>query len=347
MAESLLAHLYSRIRGSQEDVATLSLQYIISSNEKLNEAYNRLICNAIKKDIGTDITYSCQSVGENSERPDMSGVDRNGKEVILCEMKFYAGLTANQPNGYLDRLIKEGGQALVFVCPEQRKTSLWTKVKELCAADGKEVVEGDHYNALVCGIALAVLSWGEVIATLKSTAESLHLTVLSDIDQLAGFCEMMDSTAFIPFSPEDFGPENARKEERHFTVLDRLYDVIVDREDLKADGKGLKTTPSRNGYIKYLRIGEYQCALMYNRNAWMDKTSAETPFWFYLSDEDWKQSENLQKRLRTIPEYERNIINDKISIALHAPTDVTLDEVATEMLRQIIDYKNKYYDHVK
>ena len=110
MAESLLAHLYSRIKGSQEDVATLSLQYIISSNSNLNEAFNRLICNALKEDIGTDITYSCQSVGENSERPDMSGVDKHGAEVILCEMKFYAGLTSNQPNGYLDRLIKENGK---------------------------------------------------------------------------------------------------------------------------------------------------------------------------------------------------------------------------------------------
>lgn len=83
MAESLLAHLYSGIKGSQEDVATLSLQYIISSNSNLNEAFNRLICNALNEDIGTDITYSCQSVGENSERPDMSGVDKHGAEVIF------------------------------------------------------------------------------------------------------------------------------------------------------------------------------------------------------------------------------------------------------------------------
>ncbi|MCR5822826.1 MAG: hypothetical protein K6G60_00175 [Lachnospiraceae bacterium] len=344
MAESLLAHLYSRIRGSQEDVATLSLQYIISSNEKLNEAYNCLISNAIRKDIGTDITYSCQSVGENSERPDMSGVDRNGKEIILCEMKFYAGLTANQPNGYLDRLIKEGGQALVFVCPEQRKTSLWTKVKELCVADGKEVVEGDHYNASVCGIAMTVLSWGEVVETLKRTASAVCAEMLSDIEQLSGFCNMMDSTAFIPFSPEDFGPENARREERHFRVLDRLYDLIVGNEELNADSKGLKATPSRNGYTRYLRIGDYQCALMYHRGAWLDKTSAETPYWFYLCDESWRQSEGLQKRLRAIPEYERIDIDGKMSIALHAQTDVTLDEVATEMTRQIIEYKSKYYD---
>ncbi|MCR5586090.1 MAG: hypothetical protein K6F77_00975 [Lachnospiraceae bacterium] len=61
-----------------------------------------------------DITYSCQSVGENSERPDMSGVDKDGREIVLCEMKFYAGLTSNQPNAYLDRLIKENGKALIY-----------------------------------------------------------------------------------------------------------------------------------------------------------------------------------------------------------------------------------------
>ena len=56
MAESLLAHLYSRIKGSQEDIATLALQYIISSHDKLNEAFNRIIGDATKADIGTDIT---------------------------------------------------------------------------------------------------------------------------------------------------------------------------------------------------------------------------------------------------------------------------------------------------
>jgi len=35
MANSLLAHLYSHIKGSQEDVATLSLQYILSNYEAL------------------------------------------------------------------------------------------------------------------------------------------------------------------------------------------------------------------------------------------------------------------------------------------------------------------------
>ena len=115
MAGALLAHLYSRINGSQEDVATAALQYIISSSAELKRAFNKLLADVIKIEFDPDTRYSLQSVGKNKERPDMSGADSDGKEIILCEMKFYAGLTFNQPNTYLDRLKEENGKALVFV----------------------------------------------------------------------------------------------------------------------------------------------------------------------------------------------------------------------------------------
>lgn len=338
MAESLLAHLYSRIKGSQEDVATLSLQYIISSNDKLNEAFNRIICDAVKADIGMDITYSCQSVGENSERPDMSGVDKDGRETVLCEMKFYAGLTSNQPNAYLDRLIKEKGKALVFVCPEQRRVSLWSKVKELCREDNKELSDEDGYRVNVNGIAMTVLSWAEIIETLRRTAASSAVEALPDIAQLSGFCEMMDSTAFIPFSSEDLGPEIARREERYYQTIDRLFDVIMSNKAIKASAKGLKASPNRSGYTRYLKINDYTAALMYNRTAWMSKTSVETPFWFYFNDDEWNQTEALQGRLRAIPEYERETLDSRIVIALRPLMDAPIDDVANNMMNQILKF---------
>ncbi|SEQ09008.1 PD-(D/E)XK nuclease superfamily protein [Lachnospiraceae bacterium RM5] len=336
MAESLLAHLYSRIRGSQEDVATLSLQYIISSNKKLNEAFNKMICDAIKLDIGTEITYSCQSTGENNERPDMSGLDEDGREVVLCEMKFYAGLTPNQPNAYIERLVKENGKALVFVCPEERRVSLWSKVIELCREDNKELSDEDSYRVNVNGIVMTVLSWAEIIETLRRTAASVAIEALPDIAQLSGFCEMMDKTAFIPFSQEDMGPEIARREERYYQVVDRLFDVLVANKEIKASAKGLKASPNRSGYTRYLRIYEYTVALIYNRNAWMSKTSMETPFWFYFNDDKWEQSEVLQKKLRAIPEYEREMIGSRIVIALRPALDATIDDVVNDMMSQML-----------
>ncbi len=264
-------------------------------------------------------------------------MNSEGKEVILCEMKFYAGLTSNQPNGYLDRLIKEGGKALVFVCPEQRRVSLWKKVKDLCEEEGRTLSSEDRFCAVVDGISMSVISWAEIIETLRRTAASSAVEALPDIAQLSGFCEMMDSKAFVPFSSEDMGPEIARREDRYYQVIDRLFDTLVANKDIKASGKGLKASANRNGYAKYLRIGDYTAALVYDRTAWMDMTSAETPFWFYFNDDEWSQTDRLKAKLSAIPEYERTVIANSISIALHPLLDAQLDEIVADMMRQILE----------
>lgn len=340
MATSLLAHLYSRIKGSQEDVATISLQYIISSSDKLNIAFNQLVSSFLDVKINDEVSYSCQSVGDNNERPDMSGVDDNGNEVILCEMKFYAGLTSNQPNGYLDRLVKENGKALVFVCPEQRRLSLWSKIKELCKEAGKILTDEKEYRVKANGIAMTVISWREIIEMLERTAASVAIEALPDIAQLKGFCEMMDSTAFIPFSSEDIGPETARKEERYFQVIDRVFEKLISNEAICADAKGLKATPQFFGYIRYIRIDGHVCGLIYSRKLWMDRNSAETPFWFYFTDADgYKQSEELQLRIRSLPEYSRDMSG--YNYPLYLPFNAQLDEIADSMMKQILDFIKK------
>ena len=336
MSESLLAHLYSRIKGSQEDVATMSLQYILASSEKLLETFNRLLSDTLKTNIESVVSYSCQSVGENSERPDMSGINKDGNEVVLCEMKFYAGLTSNQPNGYISRLKTNGGKALVFVCPEQRRVTLWSKILDLCRDEGRAISEEDDRRANVDGISMAVVSWAEVIDTLRRVASSTEVEALPDIAQLSGFCNMMDSTAFIPFSSEDLGPEIARREERYYQVIDRLFDVLVSNKSINATGEGLKASATRNRYARYMKINDYPVALLYSRPTWMNPSSVETPFWFYVNDNDWNQPEEMRLKLRSIPERERDIIADKIAVALHPLLDVTLDEIANDMMNQIL-----------
>ena len=82
MANSLLAHMYSRIRGSQEDVATIALQYLVSQSNDLNRAFTHLLESKLQAEISESLQYTCQSVGEDRERPDMAGTDRNGNEVL-------------------------------------------------------------------------------------------------------------------------------------------------------------------------------------------------------------------------------------------------------------------------
>lgn len=335
MAESLLAHLYSRIKGSQEDVATLSLQYILTLSPVLNESFSRLLFNSIRREYVAGIDYKCQSVGDKKERPDIAGIDTDGNEVILCEAKFYAGLTSNQPNTYLDRLIKNEGTALVFICPEARRISLWSKVVGLCA--GRQIENISEYCVNVDGIAMSLISWNEIIETLKTAASASAISAVPDISQLEGFCSMMDRTAFIPFSSEDFGPEIAIKEERYYQVIDSLYDKLVANKDIETSSKGFKASPYRSGYSRYIKICGLGICLMYSRAAWINNTSFETPFWFSICDDEWKQSKGLLEKLNTIKEIEKHS-SDNIYLALHPALNVPLDDVAEDMMNQIIEY---------
>ena len=58
----------------------------------------------------------------------MTGLDAVGAERLFIENKFWAGLTENQPAGYLDRLRAEGGAVLLFVVPTKRLPILWPEL---------------------------------------------------------------------------------------------------------------------------------------------------------------------------------------------------------------------------
>ncbi|MDR0865122.1 MAG: hypothetical protein LBO74_09370 [Candidatus Symbiothrix sp.] len=86
---SLLGQFYTRIKGSQEDIASEGLTYILQRSASAREALKKII----QLDSGLsfdDINFITQSVGEKLERPDISGIDKERKEVIILEAKFWA-----------------------------------------------------------------------------------------------------------------------------------------------------------------------------------------------------------------------------------------------------------------
>ena len=346
MANSLLAHLYSHIKGSQEDVATLSLQYIVSSAPKLNREFTRLLSRALCIDIGSEeLNYSCQSVGKNQERPDISGVDVNGKEQVLCEAKFYAGLTENQPNGYIDRLKKEDALGLVFICPAARKTTLWSKLLDLCKE--RSIVAVEEFCVAVDNVRMSIITWSEIVDSLQRVASSEVPDAVPDIFQLDGFCKMMDRESFIPFSDEDFGPISAIKEERHYQVLDEVFNLLISDKTLKASSKGLKATAYRNGYVRYIRVLGHALSINYDRRLWRAAGSEETPFWVEIMSDEFKQPSEYSKAFSRYPKAQKETLNDGIALALYPPTNAALDEVAAEIASQIVTYINELEDSLK
>lgn len=336
MATSLLAHLYSHIKGSQEDVATLSLQYIVSRSAVLNQEFTRLLCNALHGVVHTVLNYVCQSVGENRERPDLAGIDATGKEHILCEAKFYAGLTENQPNGYLDRLQQERDCGLVFICPAARRVTLWSKLLELCRE--RIVTTVAEYCVEVDGVRMAILTWADIIESLRHAAASAAPDMLPDIYQLDGFCKLEDSEAFLPFSAEDFGPENAIREQRHYQVLDAVANALLTDKSILASTKRLRATPYWDGYVRYIRVMKYTLSIRYDRRMWRSAESVETPYWVVIKDDNWKQPAAYRKALNGYQESWKEKQDDDIALALFAPINASLDEIAVEIKKQIIDY---------
>ena len=85
MAYSLLAHLFPYIKGSQEDIATFSLQYLLTQSEKLNSAFTKRVADCMSVSFENTLKYDCQVTGDSNEkeRPDMAGFDSEGNELHL------------------------------------------------------------------------------------------------------------------------------------------------------------------------------------------------------------------------------------------------------------------------
>ena len=343
MAYSLLAHLYPHIRGSQEDIATYSLQYLLLQSKDLNRAFTKRISDILHIESEETLQYVCQATGksEEKERPDMAGLNVEGKEEILCEMKFYATLTANQPLTYLDRLNDCDGKGLLFVCPSARLTNLWAKLNELC--EEREVEEIDEHCIKVDGISLAIITWAEIIELLKHVASSSALELVADIAQLEGYCNQLDSEAFIPFSAEDLSAEMANKGERYYQVIDEVIELFCADKNHQTSKKGVKATGYRKGYTRSLLIDGMTFTLNYDRDMWKNPECVETPFWIAIRDKDWDQDDIMIKKHDVFPENKKQMFWGMIFLALEPIQNATFSEVCEDIKSQI----EKYMEIVK
>lgn len=341
---SLLAHLYSRIKGSPEDIATMSLCYVLENSESAKQVF----CNYLSSISGIenipDLYFKTQVSGENSERPDLVGSDRNNDEVLLCEAKFWAGLTKNQPLAYLERLRKSENsmeKALVFICPKARIISLWGELTRIINAS--EAVKSDESQELkrvkVGGVLMTIVSWGEIVNIIMQALSAEHSPIFSDVQQLQGLCERMDEEAFLPFSQEDFGIDKAQRILSFYNIVDKVAGELIN--NMGASSKGLKATSQYGGYSRYLRIGDFGISIRYSCNYWI--SLAETPFWLTIKEienDTWIFAREAREKLKS---YENNIPKklfynenwQELLIPLYVPAYAYEDEVVNAIFETV------------
>lgn len=254
---SILAHLSGRITTHQELLATEGLTYILQHSESCRKVIAQLALRAGCR-IREIVSFRSESSGDNRERPDIVGSDKHGVESLIIEGKFDAGLTDNQPNGYIGRLQKAETGLLLFVVPELRVNRLWHEVSERAKIENSIDEEGMVFDgAKFCQVnrnqILMMISWRELLDLMMHAAQTAAESSTADIHQMQSLCQTIEGAAFLPFSSEEL--TSIRLPKRNRDLCD-LTDAIVDR--LRQTGElsvdGLRATPVRHGYLRYVNI---------------------------------------------------------------------------------------------
>ena len=248
--QSLLGQFYTRIRGSQEDIASEGLTYILQRSKAARVGINKMLKSDFSLDF-EDLNYTTQNSGEKLERPDISGYDINGKEVLILEAKFWSSLTDNQPLEYLNRLTQNS--ALVFICPTLRVRTIFDEIlkrvtnSQLIFSPNPET----HSITFQGNKHISVKTWDSVLATVRDhLVQSNETLLISDIDQIRGFYDTIDSNSFLPLQDDDLSPKNARRINSFYELLAKVVDELRKRGIL--DTQGLTSTGQRRGYTQNL-----------------------------------------------------------------------------------------------
>lgn len=338
---SLLGQFYTRIKGSQEDIASEGLVYILQRSSAARLALSKII----QADCGVffeDISYRPQSIGEQQERPDISGLDKQGAEVLILEAKFWAALTENQPITYLNRL--GSGSVLMFVCPTLRVRPVYNELLMRLRKAEINFVSDDNAHSLTLDHdkKLIVKTWQEILGIIR-----LHLVqdneqvLLSDIDQLIGFCETIDNNSFHPYQSDDFAPSIAKKINSFYDLADKVIDELKKRG--LADTNRLKATPQKYGYARYFYLGSMSLSFNVWFNYW--ERVADTPFWLRICDvsesQYFVQSDSFKAKIKNVASKNSIMAYENISKEVYLPIfpllDKTEDVVIADISEQIMN----------
>lgn len=299
--QSLLGQFYNRIRGSQEDIASESLVYILKQSIDSRKVINQIIQTDTNL-IFSDLSYQTQNVGKDLERPDITGKDNIGKEVLIIEAKFWASLTHNQPNAYLKRL--RDNSILMFLVPTLRTRNIFEEVRNRISEEYKDFTSNTENLSILIKSSqkhIIIKSWNEVLNSIKFKIEQTNnINLLSDLNQIIGLCEKIDQNSFQPITDEDLSPKIPKNINSYYEIVDKVVDELKNRNS-KVSIKGLIKTPQRYGYHRYFSINELGMNFALKLDLW--EKHADTPFWLSISvvqERAWLRTETLANFIESL-----------------------------------------------
>jgi hypothetical protein len=334
----LFGHLASRFSTYPENLATEALAFIVGRSPAMREAVRRLVA---RTGIGLPPLerFRSQAGDGQGNIPDLIGLDAMGAERLFIENKFCAGLTENQPAGYLERLPAEGGAILVFVVPSKRLPIVWAELARSAMSravqlpDPEQLASDLRFARLTSSTALAATTWGAVLDSIEAAARaSGETSAAADIAQLRSLCDVMDNEAFLPVRMEEL--TNLEVPRRLIGLADLIPDLTEQAVMLGiADRTGLRETPGRYSSGRFLKIGPAGAWLGIDHKKW--SRYGITPLWIFFSNSEWGRARFVLKALKAWTPPSLFEEDGCPLIPLTVVPSVTRDRVLEDLLDQL------------
>jgi hypothetical protein len=285
---TLLAALTFRLSTHPENIATEALMHVLRAHPSSVGALLEHLSHSGLPKLSA-LTFKSQVHGLDGSIPDLIGCDSNGEEILILEAKFWADLTDNQPETYLNRLSINRPSILLFVCPEARLTTLWGKLNDRVKGTGVLLTPANNSKYLTWANLnnnhyLAILSWRSMLESLVANAISVgDRQYQSDVEQLQGLCDRMDTEAFLPIRSNELSQEIGRRVNQYAELVDEVVALLGQKKSEDISTKGLTTGGNHSAYGRFFKyqnkIGAF---LQYSPTLW-SKTGV-SPLWLLLKD---------------------------------------------------------------
>ncbi len=295
--------------------------------------------------VGEIAGVRVQATGKGAERPDLAGYGPDGRERVLIEAKFWAGLTRNQPVAYLKRLPEDEPSALLVVAPAKRRETLWNELNRAVAKSecGIRLTPGSETkevrSASVAGTQrqLLLTSWRDLLRRMEEKAAADSHTK-RNIAQLQGLAVREDDDAFLPLRRDELGPDFPRR----MRGLRRLIKDATDRARTKGfvTMKGLQVASQPQGYGRFIRLAD-------RAEPWFgisvdDWAQHEvTPLWLrFLSNETSRKA--LEPLRRSNPPELFVVGSRRLVVPVELPLGVEYDEVLDAVVERLREIANLF-----
>ena len=332
---TVLARLSWKFSHHPETVATEALGHILSGSAAAREALGGFL-QSHGADVGPIVRVRTEVTGAEGDRPDLVCFGPEGRERLLIESKFWAGLTENQPVTYLRRLPEDADSALLVVAPSLRIETLWPELKRRVRKEMKVELGGDQglsdirRASVGTGRLLMLTSWRALLEALASRVGAGDGQAVNDIHQLLGLADLQDSReSFLPLRSEQLDPEVAR-------VVRNLHRMVKDvcarvlRTDW-ADGSGY-TFARASGYIRYMSLGG--CSVWFGLHYERWSRLERTPLW--LGFQTSARREGMPQKLERCwgEDPPESLLTDSL-VPIHLPTGCEYQEVLDDVVGQL------------